>query len=47
MTNKPFRIDKLHKCNGMISMLIICERYYIILMEIVVPTFYKFGEHIF
>ena len=22
MINKPFRIDELHKCNGMISMLI-------------------------
>ena len=29
--NKPFRIDKLHKYNGMISTLIICELYYIIL----------------
>ena len=47
MISKPFKKDKLNKCNGIISMLIICERYYIIMMEIVVSTFHKFGEHIF
>ena len=32
MINNPFRIDKLHKCNGMLNMLIICERYYYLLL---------------
>ena len=49
MINKPFRIDELHKYNG------INDKYanhmwallYHIMMEIVVSTLNKFGEHIF